>query len=56
MADRYNFNQMERIQDDTSKTRLSILLYAIVGTCIMLGRQNLKLLEIFQESFPASKE
>jgi phosphate/sulfate permease len=55
LADHYNFNQMERIQDDTSKTRLSILFYAIVGTCIMLGKQNLKLLEIFQESFPSSK-
>jgi phosphate/sulfate permease len=56
LADLYNFNQMERIQDDTSKTRLSILFYAIVGTCIMLGKQNLKLLEIFQESFPLNKE
>jgi phosphate/sulfate permease len=54
LADHYNFNQMERIQDDTSKTRLSILFYAIVGTCIMLGKQNLKLLEIFQESFPSN--
>ena len=55
LADHFNFNQMERIQDDTSKTRLSILYYAIVGTCIMLGKQNLKLLEIFQESFPSDK-
>jgi Na+/phosphate symporter len=55
LANHYNFNQMERIQDDTSKTRLSILFYAIVGTCIMLGKQNLKLLEIFQESFPSNK-
>jgi phosphate/sulfate permease len=55
LADIYNFNQMERIQDDSSKTRLSILFYAIVGTCIMLGKQNLKLLEIFQESFPHDK-
>lgn len=55
LANHYNFNQMERIQDDTSKTRLSILFYAIVGTCIMLGKQNLKLLEIFQESFPSNQ-
>ncbi len=56
LADIYNFHQMERIQDDTSKTRLSILFYAIVGTSIMLGKQNLKLLEIFQESFPHDQE
>jgi phosphate/sulfate permease len=55
LADHYNFRQIERIQDETSKTRLSILFYAIVGTCIMLGKQNLKLLEIFQESFPVDK-
>jgi phosphate/sulfate permease len=54
LADKFHFRQIERIQDDTSKTRLSILFYAIVGNCIMLGKQNLKLLEIFRESFPAS--
>jgi hypothetical protein len=53
LADLFHFRQIERIQDDTSKTRLSILFYAIVGNCIMLGKQNLKLLEIFRESFPA---
>jgi hypothetical protein len=53
LADQFHYKQIERIQDDTSKTRLSILFYAIVGNCIMLGKQNLKLLEIFEESFPA---
>ena len=53
-ADLYHFKQIERIQDETSKTRLSILFYAIVGNCMMLGKQNLKLLEIFQESFPVN--
>jgi phosphate/sulfate permease len=52
LADHYHTRQVERIQDDSSKTRLSILFYALVGNCIMLGKQNLKLLEIFQESFP----
>lgn len=52
LADQFNYNQIERIQDDSSKTRLSILFYALVGNAIMLGKQNLKLLEIFQESFP----
>ncbi len=55
-ADHYHFKQIERIQDETSKTRLSILFYAIVGNCMMLGKQNLKLLEIFEESFPVNND
>ncbi|MCF8128519.1 MAG: inorganic phosphate transporter [Deltaproteobacteria bacterium] len=51
LADQFNQNQIERIRSDTSKTRLSILFYAIVGNCIMIGKQNIKLLEIFNESF-----
>lgn len=53
LADQFHYNQIERIQDDSSKTRLSILFYALVGNAIMMGKQNLKLLEIFQESFPS---
>ncbi len=51
LADQFNLNQIGRIRSDTSKTRLSILYYAIVGNCIMIGKQNIKLLEIFNESF-----
>ena len=51
MADQMNFEQIKRIQDNTSKTRLSILFYAIVGDCLMLVKQNIKLLEILNESF-----
>lgn len=51
MAGNLNDVQMERIRDNTSKTRLSILFYAIVGDAIMLSKQNLKLLEIFNNSF-----
>ncbi len=53
-ANQFNYNQIIRIQDDSSKTRLSILFYSIVGNCIMLGKQNQKLLEIFDESFPVN--
>jgi Na+/phosphate symporter len=56
LADQFNLNQIERIRSDTSKTRLSILFYAIVGNCIMIGKQNIKLLEIFNESFKFDKE
>jgi hypothetical protein len=56
LADQFNQNQIERIRSDTSKTRLSILYYAIVGNCIMIGKQNIKLLEIFNESFKFDRE
>ena len=51
LADQFNRNQIERIRSDRSKTRLSILYYAIVGNCLMMAKQNIKLFEIFNESF-----
>ena len=51
LADRFNLNQIERIRDEASKTRLSILYYAIIGNCLMMAKQNIKLIEIFNESF-----
>lgn len=51
LAERLNREQIERIKDRTSKTRLSILFYAIIGNAMMLSKQCLKLLEIFDESF-----
>lgn len=51
LADQFNQHQIERIRSDESKTRLSILYYAIVGNCLMMAKQNIKLLEIFNESF-----
>ena len=51
LADQFNEKQIARIRNDTSKTRLSILYYALVGNCLMLAKQNVKLLEIFNESF-----
>ena len=56
MADQINVEQIKRIRDDSSKTRLSILFYAIVGDCLMLAKQNIKLLEIFNESFMLDKQ
>jgi hypothetical protein len=44
-------SQVQRIQDNTSRTRLSILYYALIGNCKVISRQNLKLLRIFQDSF-----
>jgi Na+/phosphate symporter len=56
LADRFNQVQIERIKENTSKTRLSILYYAVLGNCIMLTKQNIKLLEIFSESFQFDKQ
>ena len=56
MADQMNFEQIKRIQDDSSKTRLSILFYAIVGDCLMLVKQNIKFLEILNESFDIDQD
>jgi Na+/phosphate symporter len=46
-----NTRQVARISDNSSKTRLSILYFGIVGNAMMLSKQNLELLEIFDLSF-----
>lgn len=50
IVDEFNANQIARIRNDASKTRLSILFYAISGNCVMMAKQNVKLLEIFNET------
>lgn len=56
LVDDFNENQIERIRDDSSKTRLSILFYAIGGNCVMMAKQNVKLLDIFNESFKLNQK
>ena len=51
-----NENQIQRIRDDSSKTRLSILFYAISGNCLMMMRQNARLIEIFNDAFSMDDE
>jgi phosphate/sulfate permease len=51
LAAKLNELQAARIKDNTSKTRLSILYYGIVGNVMMLSKQSLELLEIFDVSF-----
>ncbi len=51
VAEKLNRVQVERIQNETSKTRLSILYYDIVGNAMMISKQSLKLMEIFLETF-----
>lgn len=56
LVDDFNENQIQRIRDDSSKTRLSILFYAISGNCVMMAKQNVKLLDIFNESFKLNQK
>jgi phosphate/sulfate permease len=51
LAAELNELQAARIRDNTSKTRLSILYYGIAGNAMMLSKQSLELLEIFDTSF-----
>ena len=47
----FDKNQIERIQDGTSKTRLSILFYGILGNMQKIADQTVSLLNIFHDSF-----
>jgi phosphate/sulfate permease len=51
LVDDFNANQIQRIRNESSKTRLSILFYAISGNCVMMAKQTVKLLGIFNEAF-----
>jgi len=57
LIDNLDKRQVERIQQPDSKTRLSIMYYAIIGNCIVISRQNIKLLEVFNQCFsPVKRE
>ena len=51
LAEQLNQAQVVRIKDESSKTRLTIMFYAIIGNMLMLSKQLLRLLEAFEESF-----
>jgi len=51
---RLNETQIGRITDRSSKTRLTILFYAIIGNLVMLSKQNVRLLEAFEQTFSAT--
>jgi len=51
LANEFDQNQIKRIQDDSSKTRLSILFYGFLRDSKMIAEQTSTLLKIFQESF-----
>ncbi|WP_020676516.1 inorganic phosphate transporter [Geopsychrobacter electrodiphilus] len=56
LAAKLNEKQVGRIKDNSSKTRLSILYYGIIGNAMMISKQNLELLEIFNHSFSGLKK
>jgi hypothetical protein len=53
-AEKLHQDQILRIRDGDSKTRLSILFYSIVGNALMLSKQSLRLLRSFEQSFSST--
>ena len=49
LAESLHEKQLERIHEGSSKTRHSILCYAIIGNMMAQSKQNLKLLQIYAE-------
>jgi hypothetical protein len=49
----YDQNQIMRIQDNTSKTRLSILFYALMWDALKIAEQTTYLLNVFREPLAA---
>ena len=47
IAEKYNKDQAGRIRSGESKTRLSILFYAILGNTIMLSHQSMLIMNLF---------
>jgi hypothetical protein len=55
MIAKYNSNQVKRIQDNSSKTRLSILFYGFTRDSEIIARQTFNLLKIFHENLLMDK-
>jgi len=51
LINEFDQNQIKRIQKAESKTRLSILFYAIMESCFKIAEQTQALLDIFRVSF-----
>jgi phosphate/sulfate permease len=55
LLDDFDANQVERIREGESKTRLSILFYGINNASLKISEQVLLLLNIFEETFELEK-
>jgi hypothetical protein len=53
LVNQFDRNQIKRIQDGESKTRLSILFYGLLENSVKIAEQTEDLLDIFRESFQA---
>jgi phosphate/sulfate permease len=51
----FEHNQVRRIQDNTSKTRLSILFYSFTFASVKIAEQTTRLLGVFQEQLRPEK-
>jgi uncharacterized protein YlbG (UPF0298 family) len=51
LVNEFDKNQIKRIQDAESKTRLSILFYGLLENSVKIAEQTEALLDIFRESF-----
>jgi phosphate/sulfate permease len=50
LAHEYDRNQIARIQDNSSKTRLSILFYSFIWDSVKIGGQTRRLLVVFRDT------
>jgi hypothetical protein len=55
LGDTFDRNQVIRIQNETSKTRLSILFYGLIRDLNIIADQTYNLMKIFQDSFIVDK-
>ena len=56
LAEKLDRRQILRIQDESSKTRLSILFYGLLNNSLKISEHTLNLLEIYRESFSLKVE
>jgi len=51
LVEAFDSSQVQRIQDNSSKTRLSILSYSLTWDCLKIGEQTATLLTVFEDPF-----
>lgn len=56
LVNEFDMNQIKRIQNAESKTRLSILFYGILENSLKIAEQTRNLLDIFRESFEVERQ
>ncbi len=55
LVDEFDENQVMRIQDNASKTRLSILFYSLAWDALKIAESATHVLAVFEDSMPASE-